>query len=63
MISPTRSSESRRKDWPLSVGRPDRYPQKRIAAERRGIMSVLDTFRLDGKVAIVTGASSGLGAV
>ncbi|CAA9506221.1 MAG: hypothetical protein AVDCRST_MAG85-2058, partial [uncultured Solirubrobacteraceae bacterium] len=24
-------------------------------------MSILDTFRLDGKVAIVTGASSGLG--
>jgi NAD(P)-dependent dehydrogenase (short-subunit alcohol dehydrogenase family) len=24
-------------------------------------MNVLDTFRLDGKVAVVTGASSGLG--
>src|ERR1700749_3824152 len=30
-------------------------------ARRRVWMSVLDSFRLDGKVAIVTGASSGLG--
>ena len=38
-----------------------RIPYAYLGKFRRGKMGVLDRFRSDGKVAVVTGASSGLG--
>src|SRR6201994_1196530 len=43
------------------LGRIGAGPTLLSRTRRRPSMSVLDRFRLDGKVAVVTGASSGLG--
>ena len=55
----THDSESR--GGALTSAQSIRRRQRHVEEEKRSVLSVLDKFGIAGKVAVVTGASSGLG--